>query len=67
MNKIDENNLTTWPDKKLKTRAIGLFSAIYNNDCFSSGDLQDYEAIKSELESRGYAFSETRMLKISKG
>lgn len=65
--KVDENNLATWPVRKLKARAIGLYSAIYQAECFSSGDLRDYDAIKFELQNRGYDFEETRSLSITKG
>jgi hypothetical protein len=65
--KHDENNLRTWTTRELKARALSLFCAIYQTECFSSGDIRDYEAIQVELESRGYEFEETRSLNITKG
>jgi hypothetical protein len=65
--KRDENNLRTWTTRELKARAQSMFCSIYQTECFSSGDIRDYEAIKAELESRGYEFEETRSLNITRG
>ena len=64
---MNMNDLTTWPVRKLQSLATSLHSSIYQVECFSSGDIRDYEAIKAELESRGYEFQESRVLNITKG
>jgi len=43
--KVDENDLTTWPVKKLKAQALSLYSAIFQAECFGSHDLRDYDAM----------------------
>ena len=64
--KIDENNLTTWPVAKLKKRALSLYAVIYQAECYATHDLRDYDAICSELTSRGYELQESRSLTIVK-
>jgi hypothetical protein len=64
--KRDENNLKTWTTRQLKARAMSLYCSIYQVECFSSGDIRDYEAIKAELESRGFEFQEFRSLNITR-
>jgi len=64
---IKETDLTTWPVKKLKAQAISLHSSIYQAECSSCGDILDYDAVRAELESRGYEFQESRSLSITKG
>jgi hypothetical protein len=64
---MDINDLTTWPVRKLQSLATSLHSSIYQTECFSSHDLRDYEAVKTELESRGFEFQESKSLSITKG
>ena len=64
---MNMNDLTTWPVKKLQSLATSLHSSIYQVECFSSHDLLDYEAVKAELESRGYELQESKSLSITKG
>jgi hypothetical protein len=62
--KFDEYDTTTWTLKQLKKRAIGLHCAINICETYSTGDLHDYDAIKAELESRGYECQESKSLSI---
>lgn len=63
---FNETDLKTWTTIKLKKRAMSLYSAIYHTECFSSHDVNDFMAIESELESRGYEFKESKTLSIVK-
>lgn len=63
---MSETDLTKWTVRKLKQRAVGLYSSIYQSECFSSHDIRDLEAIEAELNSRGYVFNETKNLSIDK-
>lgn len=61
-----ETDLTTWSTVKLKKVAMGLYDAIYQVECFSTGDLLELQAIQNELSSRGYTFNESKSLSIEK-
>jgi hypothetical protein len=62
--KFNEYNLSTWSTQKLKKHAMGLWSAIYQADCFGSHDLLELQAVENELSVRGYQFQESKTLSI---
>jgi hypothetical protein len=64
--KRSETDLKTWTAPELKKRAVALHSAIYQSECFASHDLLEYDAVKAELESRGYECIETGSFSIVK-
>jgi hypothetical protein len=62
----NENNLKTWTVRQLKARATGLHGAIYQTECFGTHDMLELAAVEAELNSRGYEFSESKILSIRK-
>lgn len=56
-----------WTTAKLKKTAISLYSSIYQVECFSSGDIRDYEAVVAELGNRGYEVHVQKTITFKKG
>ena len=55
-----------WTTQKLIKEAKSLHGSIYVVECYGLPDLNLYENIEDELNSRGYEFTETRTLSITK-
>jgi hypothetical protein len=62
----DSSLVQEWTTQKLKKTARSLHRAVYQVECFSTGDLRDYEACVAELEARGYTIKESRNITITK-
>ena len=56
--------IKTMTDEDLISEAKGLHNAIENFECFSCGDLADYEMVISELKDRGYSVNVESTLNV---
>ena len=64
--KHNENKLSTWTVRQLKSQALSLHQIIYQLDCFGSHDMVELDAVEAELNRRGYEFAESKVLSIQK-
>jgi hypothetical protein len=63
--KRSETDLTTWPTRELKRRALGLYDSSQTDGC-PVHDLLEYQAVEAELGRRGYKFQVSTILSIVK-